>query len=253
MIVPQEIINNIQSTMTVRTMRLPVVRGPLGELIVPARAGNRYGLQVADFQPAQARIVVTEVYREPIAALALSEARREGHSTIQAAVDAYVRLFGEVDETTVVWVVHFARDAKDGSVSDHVKCDDPVLLATNGGYTNLTSHAVRGEAEVLHPLQKAMDDARAKAREKRLSPERRAVRKQIQETETLRYAMTAMKNRNRLARALRELEKVDEDLAAEEAATLHPSERVASPASAAVEGDPWPSDTESPVSLEPAA
>jgi hypothetical protein len=146
------------------------------------------------------------------------------------------------------WLVHFAP----GSHADQF--DRPVFLAKYGDYTMTPSkQAVPGDPEVLLPLEADLAKARAKAIERRVSPDRHIVQDAKKQLTPLQQSMVSMKARTRLARVLKELEKIEADLSVEEDGTLPSSDCAVRPVSAAVEGEPRQRGTHALVSLESAA
>lgn len=203
-------------------MRLPAVRGELGELVrCPLQKGSMHKLQSRAFAPSQATIVVLEVRKETLAAITLADARMEGHASIQAALDAYARTHGPSDDSTIVWVVSFARETKGDGVAAHLNSDTPVLMARNGSdYTDKPSRAIKGEAEVLLPLAEDLARARKQAVERRASPQRNAIEEYADGIRTLAESLMQMKARTRAKLILKELEKLMHELPSDASVSL---------------------------------
>jgi hypothetical protein len=146
------------------------------------------------------------------------------------------------------WLVRFEK-------GDHAdQLDRPVFLSKYGDYTmSASKQAVRGDPEVLMPLEADLAKARAKAIERRVSPQQQALDRIRADTDTLLAAMTAMKDRNRLKLIRREIDKLAAKLSVEESAMLQPSVCAESQRPVAVQDGPRPNSTEPLVSLESAA
>lgn len=214
MIVTQAEIDLVNGKMRRRMMRLPVLRGQAGEREpCPAQRGRTYQLQTRTVTKGQAAITVIEDPRiEKLAALSLQDARREGHATVQGAIDAYTLRHGPCDESTLVWVVSFAKDNKDREVAAVVNQADPLFMGRQAGYTTSKSHAAPGEPEVMMPFEKDLAEARKKATERRLTPQQEAAKRLGDDVETLREAMTNMKGRELLRLARRSIRAAEREL-----------------------------------------
>jgi hypothetical protein len=233
-------------------MRLPLVRGELGELKrCPFRKGGTYKLQPRTSVKAATSITIIEVRQEKLAALSLADAKREGYAGIQGALEAFRHRWPNHGEA--VWVVRFAKDDKDHTVSDYINSDQPLYLAKHGDFTTSAStQAVRGDPPYLAPLAEDLARARLKAAERRLTPQQLSISRMRAETDTLLNAMTAMKDRNRVKRIRKELEALDDKLSVEESGTLAQVAPAESPVPA--QSKATPGQTAEPlVSLEPAA
>jgi hypothetical protein len=112
---------------------------------------------------------------------------------------------------------------------------------------------VKGDPEYLSPLEDDIRRARERALDARVSPHRAEVRRLRDEADTLAGSMTAMKARNRVRLAAKELEKALAELSLDTGATLQASDCAARQAPVEAEDEPRPSGTESVVPLEPAA
>lgn len=188
MLVSQAEIDQINGRMRRRFLHLPLTRGRLGELKrCPVRRGGVYRLRPpvphddyaerASLQPTRARAVLTliDLCETPIrtATITITNVEREGET----------------------WLVHFAKGDRAGDL------DRPIFLSKDGGYTmNSSRQAVPGDPEVLMPFAEDLAKARAKARERRVSPQRALVNKMQADADTLRASLATMKARNRLRR-----------------------------------------------------
>lgn len=249
MIVPQaEIDLVLNPKMRRRMMRLPAPNRKC-----PLKYGSLYRLQPSAGAKGQATIVVIEPpHRERLAAITLSDARREGYASVQGALEAWERTHWCSREDELVWVVAFARDEK-GECAEFVNQDESVYLSKVRDYTiHAGRQAVRGDPPLLAPLAEDLARARLAATE-RVSPHMESIARMRAESQTLREAMVAMKDRNAL-RMLGEIERKYDQLAArfsvDPSATLPESHVLSAEGSASVDR---PNSTESLVHLEPAA
>jgi hypothetical protein len=223
-----------------RMMRLPLERGGLGELKkCPLQQGRIYKLQAGG----KVTVTVMSVRREKLAALSLPDARREGYAGVPGALDAWRDRYGVPDASTEVWVVGFETGDRLGEF------DRSVLLARHGDYTLDASQAVRGEPEVLMPLAKDLAAARAKAIERRVSPQQKHVREGVRHAETCQAAMKNMKARELIRRAQRNYEAAERVLLSAECVE---SDAQVAPAGSPGEADRPPAAA-AVASLKPAA
>ena len=101
----------------------------------------------------------------------------------------------KVERQGDVWLVHFAK----GDRADEL--DRDVFLAKYGDYTmSASKQAVPGDPPVMMPFAEDLAKARAKARERRVSPQRALVNKMQADADTLRASLATMKARNRMRR-----------------------------------------------------
>jgi hypothetical protein len=197
MIVDQATLDRIQR-LRERTLTLPARRGKLGELkrcpVKPrsvrkleARVPYDQHRQRAERQPTRARQV-----------LALIDLCQQPTKTLTITVDAVE--FCEQHPAT--WLIRF-RKGDLGSAFDR-----PLYLAasTKGDYTHRKEQALLGEPEVLMPLAEDLAKARAKALEKRISPQQQALGRAASDAETLEQSMKNMKARALVHRAQRNFE-----------------------------------------------
>jgi hypothetical protein len=148
---------------------------------------------------------------------------------------------------TLVWVVRFEPGDR------RELFDRSVYLSKVGDYTMTAStQAVPGDPELMSPLAEDIAKARLKALERRVSPEREVITQAKGALSPLQRSMSEMRCRTRLARVLKELEKIEAELSVHDDAILPVSARATRPVSAAVEGEPRPCGTDSLVSLESA-
>lgn len=106
------------------------------------KAGRLYAVQTGRRKSTNTHITVLEVRKEPLGAISLRDARREGFKTTKEFKDHWVAAHGPTQE---VWVILFAK----GDLTDR-----PRLLAARSGtptgdYTDNPSRAMRGEAEAI--------------------------------------------------------------------------------------------------------
>lgn len=241
-VVSEQTIEHIRSSRhRLRTLHEPILYGELGELkrcrfkpdnaytLHPASRYDEYKTTARE-QPTRARAVVYLLARydylvKPLPITVLSVTRTSEH-----------------------WLVRF--DLGDRTIHN----DTPTYLSPSESGTDYTTTPSRAldKVEVMTPLAKDLEDARRKAREGRVTPQRQLVQKMQADADTLRRALTDMKTRNRAALILKEMDKLASELSVEDSATLPASACAARQASAAVEGEPRPSGTESDVSLEAA-
>jgi hypothetical protein len=141
------------------------------------------------------------------------------------------------------WLIRFIK-------GDHATTfDHPVYLAKYGDFTTEASkQAIPGDPEVMTPSAEDLTKARAKARERQTTPQLEGLARLRDEADTLRASMTKMKARNRIALAIKEIDKTVTELSIRSPATLPKVGCAARQASAAVEGEPRPCGTESDVS-----
>jgi hypothetical protein len=199
-----------------RMLRLPASGSPKERC--PLRVGAVYNLQPRAFTKGQVVITVTNAYREPLDALTVNDARREGHGGVQGALEAWRRSHGLPKGGQLVWVVEFVR----GDESEWVNSDQPVYLAKYGGdyTTNAAKQAVRGDPELAMPLPGAAETARVMALATRQAPAARSIGRVREEVETLREAMTTMRARNRVKLITRELGKLASELPVTQVSTV---------------------------------
>lgn len=189
MIVPQSALDAIlNGRIRQRIIQIPVRHGKFGERKrCPVHRGRSYKLRAhppyaqykarAERQPTRARAVLTliDVCQQPT---------RTATITVLA-----------VQRQDTTWVVRF--NLGDQSTA----FDRPVFLAKYGDYTMTPSkQAIPGDPEVMMPLAEDLARARAKARERRVSPQRELVNKMQADADTLRASLATMKARNRLRR-----------------------------------------------------
>lgn len=236
----------LNSKMRRRMMRLPAPNRKC-----PVKYGSSYRLQPSTGAKGQVTIVVIEPpRRERLAAITRSDAIREGYASVQGALEAWECTHGQPAMNEMVWVVAFARDEK-GECAEFVNQDGSFYLAKVGDYTSYANRqAVRGDPPLL-PLS-AEDLARARAAATaRVSPQIGSIARMRAESQALREAMAAMRDRNAL-RMLGEIERKLDQLAGRfsvEPATI-PESHVLSAAGSASVGRP--NSTKSDVSLEAA-
>jgi hypothetical protein len=152
-----------------------------------------------------------------------------------------------VERQGETWLIRFRKGELD-------LLDRPVFLARQGDYTTIASRqAVPGDPEVMMQFAEDLQEARKKARERRLTPQQEGLAKVRAEVETCRGVMTTMKAKTRLRLILKELEKLEAEVAAESSAILPASQCAESQVSAEANGEPRPTGSESVVSLESAA
>lgn len=109
-----------------------------------------------------------------------------------------------------IWLIHFAKGDRASDL------DRPIFLSKDGGYTmSASKQAVPGDPEVLMPLAEDLMKARAKARERRISPERQGLRQRAIDAETFQQSMAHMKARLLVKRAQRNYEAAERLLSAE--------------------------------------
>lgn len=228
-----------------RLLHLPVRRGKHGELKrCPARAGGVYRLTTpipydqyrgeAERQPGRSRAVLWLIDRcKPMG----------------TPVVVTVREPPEMQETPdgLMWVVRFVMGDQAATL------DGPVLLAKSVGYTTRQDQKMKGEPEVLMPLAADLAKARAKALEKRLTPQQEGLGRMRSEAETLMQSMKAMKDRNRLKLIVKEIDKLAAKVAVDDGGTLAMSVCAESQVSVAAEDGSPPNSTTPSVSLESAA
>jgi hypothetical protein len=234
LVVTQAEINLILGKTRRRMMRLPISLGPCGEhQPCPVREGCSYQLQSRAGSKGQATITIVEVYPEKLAAITLADARREGYAGIQGALDAWTRTHHKPSHDESVWVILFAKD-KDGDTAAFLAQKQPVYLARYGDYTTRRDNAIPGEAEVLTPFAEDLANARTRALEHRVSPQREALKRAANDAETLQQSIQNMKARTLIKRAQRNYEAAER--------LLLSAEDVHSTVSAAADGSPGEAD-----------
>lgn len=175
-----------------RSISLPVRRGKHGELKRPPKVGGVHRLKArvpyeryqaeAQEQPTRARAVLALIVR-------CERQRREVTITVLA-----------VKRVQESWLITFEKGDQSAVI------DRPIYLSKYGDYTLQPSRqAVRGDPEVLMPLAKDLEKARARALERRVHPQREAVQRQASELKTLAESITEMKARQLIQRADRNL------------------------------------------------
>jgi hypothetical protein len=240
--VSQAEIDQIRGKMRRRVLELPVEYGKLGELKLPVREGGVYTL------------------KPPIPYVRYRGEAERHQPTRAIAVLRLIDLCDMPRRTVTITVTHPPERQGDKWLIRFEKGDwrnelgDPVYLAKYGDFTMTASkQAVPGDPELMSPFAEDLARARARALERRISPDREIVRRIKGELSPLQKSMIAMKARNRLNLILKEMDKLDAELSVDEAATFPESVCAARQMSAAVEGEPRPCGTESVVSLESAA
>jgi hypothetical protein len=192
-----------------RMMRLPASASPKARC--PLTVGAVYTLQPRPFAPGQAQITVTDARREPLEALSLADARREGYAGVQGALAAFRRAHGVLPEQ-LVWVVGFVR----GDESEFVLQDAPVYLSKYHDVTTIgAKQAVLGDPEMCI-ARGAAEHARVMRLATRQEPAVAAINRVGAEVGALREAMTSMKARNRAKLIERELAKLRAELPVQE-------------------------------------
>lgn len=224
-----------------RTLTLPVRRGKAGELKrCPMRQGGVYNLRASvpyDRHLSKAREQPTRS-RSVLKLIDLCEIPKR---TVLVTVLRVERLGDE-------WHVKFVR----GDTSANI--DRPVFLAKYADYTLVASkQSVPRDPEVMMPLAEDLARARAKARERRFSPQEEGVARMRREVDGLLGSMTAMKQRNRLKRIARELELIGSQLSVETSDTVHGSQRAEYPVPVAGQDVARSNGISPVVCLEPAA
>lgn len=150
----------------------------------------------------------------------------------------------KVERQGDVWLVHFAK----GDRADEL--DHDVFLAKYGDYTmSASKQAVPGDPPVMMPLAEDLAKARAKARERRVSPQRELVSKMQADADTLQRALSDMKDRTRAKLIAKELEKLAAKLSVDESAIVLESVCVARQAPVDAGDEPRPCDIYSDVPL----
>lgn len=223
MIIPQAQIDLILSRrMRRRTLHLPMRTGKFGERKrCPARTGGVYRLKA----PVPYERYQSEAERQPNAARAvlwLIDECQQPTRGVTITVTAVEVRDGD-------WVVHFTK-------GEHRELfDRPIYLAKYGDYTmTARQQAIPGDPELMMPFAEDLAKARAKALERRVSPERAAVKREADRAETLQQSITNMKARVLIKRAQRNYEAAERLLLSEE--------DVESPVSAAADGSPGEGD-----------
>lgn len=197
MIVEQALIDRIRWHSKERVLRIPVRRGRLKDgssyrKRCPLRAGGTYTLKPR----AEYDRWVQEARAMPRGrgVLWLFDRCWEPGRTVTITVLSPPCIDGEE------WAVVFA-------VGRHEVAERPVYLARHGDYTLQRSQGVKGEPQVLMPLEEDLEKARRKAVEERLGPQELAVRRAAGETETLGRSIESMKARRLIRDAARKLER----------------------------------------------
>ena len=108
-------------------------------------AGKSYAVQPGRGRESICRITVTDVRQEPLGAIGLRDARREGFVTTQDFFDHWEAQYGRVDRGVLVWVISF-------QLGDQT--DAPRLLAArpgapHGDYVSEPHLAMAGEPEAV--------------------------------------------------------------------------------------------------------
>lgn len=138
-----------------------------------------------------------------------------------------------------VWMVAFVM----GDQSSET--DQPVYLAKCGDYTfQETKQAIRGDPELSMPLPGDLAKARAKARERRVNPQREAIGQSARWIGELRTDMLAMKGRNRKKLIERELANLASELPALLGDNICLSDRTERQVPADANGDARPSGSD---------
>jgi hypothetical protein len=196
MIVSQAEFDQITSKIRRRILHLPVRHGAKwGELKrCPVREGGVYVLRPpvpyeryaveADEQPTRAR-----------AALLLIDLCNRPVRTVNITVTESPERQGDT------WIVRFEKgDWREQSGRD-------VFLARQNDFTMISSRqTVKGDPPLMSQFAEDLEHARAKALERRASPERQAVKQCADDADTLQRAMTNMKARTLVKRAQRNYE-----------------------------------------------
>jgi hypothetical protein len=205
MIVDQAVIDQIRGKMRRRVLELPVEYGKLGELKLPVREGGVYTLkppipymryrgEVERHQPTRARAVLRlidlcDMPRRTVTITVTHPPERQGDK----------------------WLIRFEKGDWRG------QSDQPVYLARTNDFTTIASmQTVPGDPEFLTPFAEDLRRAREKAVERRVSPERQAVKRRADDANTLQRSMTNMKARTLVKRAQRNYEAAERLLLADQ-------------------------------------
>lgn len=193
-----------------RMMRLPVAR------VCPVKLHRPYKLQTKANAKGQVTITVVEIRKEPLEALSLADARREGYAGVQGALEGWRRAHGVPVTGQMVWVIRFLL----GDRSQELLTDEPVYLSKYGsGFTTIQAkQAVPGDPEVMPALPGTAEQARIVALARRQAPQRGSIVRIGEEVETLRESLVSMKSRNRARLIQRELAKLQSELPVSEIA-----------------------------------
>lgn len=186
-----------------RLLHLPVRHGKHGERKkCPARKGGIYQLRAA--VPYERHR--TQAAGQPTRARAVLRLIDLCDQPTRTATITVI----DVDRDDDMWLVRFVK----GERSDLL--DRPIYLAKYGDYTmTARSQAVPGDPEVVLPFAEDLAKARAKALERRVTPERTAIRAAARDAETLQQSMKNMKVRMLVKRAQRNYEAAERILLSE--------------------------------------
>jgi hypothetical protein len=160
----------------------------------PSVPHDRYRRE-ADEQPTRARAVLRliDLYETPT-------------RTVAVTVTEHPERQGDV------WLVRFEKGER------RELFDSPVFLAKYGDFTMTASkQAIPGDPELSTPFAEDLARARAKALERRVSPQRQLVSKISADVDTLRTSLEAMGKRNRLRRVEHDLSVLAHELSSADA------------------------------------
>jgi hypothetical protein len=187
-----------------RVLYLPIRHGKLGERKrCRVKVGGVYRLRES-VPYSRYRVLADEQPMRSRAVLRLIDLCQLPHRTVMVTVRSVQMT--TLDDGRQVWQVGIEKGTH-GSIIDR-----PVYLARYGDYTTRRSEAMPNEPEVLMPLAKDLQHARARASERR-SPQAESVARMRAELDTLAASLAAMKNRNAL-KALKLVAKDVDKLAA---------------------------------------
>jgi hypothetical protein len=243
--VDPSLIDRINGRIRTRVLGLPVMHGRrFGELKkCPMREGGVYELQAA-VPYSRHRAVAEEQPTVARGVLLLIECCMIPTKTVTITVTEPVT---RKDDR---WIVHFEKG------DWRAQSDKDVFLARQNDFTTIASRqTVRGDPPLMTSFAKDLERARKKAEEKREQPNRSdmALIRAAQRRMAVRKHDMRITARKRLALIERETEKLAVELSVDGDAILLASDRVESQSPLEANGERRPNDTESLVSLEPAA